>query len=60
MKSLIIDSDPADGKLLQEVLEVLGECRTFNNGNEAIAAVKEALEAGAPFELITLEVVLSD
>ena len=60
MKSLIIDSDPADCKLLQEILEGLGECRTFNSGNAAITAVKEALEAGAPFELITLEVVLSD
>jgi len=60
MKSLIVDSDPVDCKLLQEILAGLGECQTFNNGNEAIMAVKEALGAGAPFELIALETVLSD
>ena len=60
MKSLIVDSDPADCKLLQEILADFGECQTLDTGNAAVAAVEKAMEAGAPFELITLEVVLSD
>ena len=60
MKSLIIDSDPADSELLQEALEGLGECQTSNSGKAGVTAVKEALESGSPFELVTLEVILSD
>ena len=60
MKSLIIDSDPTDSELLQEALEGLGECQTSNSGKAGLTAVKEALESGSPFELVTLETILSD
>jgi len=60
MRTLIVDSDPADCKLLQPILADFGECRTAHSGNEAITVVRKALSDGEPFELITIDIALSD
>lgn len=47
MKSLVVDDDIVNRKLLQSILKNFGECHLASNGKEAIAAFESALVSGA-------------
>lgn len=60
MKTLIVEDDFTSRLLLQEILKIYGPPHTANNGKEAVAAVREALDAGDPYDLICLDIMMPE
>ena len=58
MKFLIVDDEHVSRAKLGAILETIGECHAVDSGPAAIAAVRAALEAGTPFDLITLDIAM--
>jgi HD-like signal output (HDOD) protein/CheY-like chemotaxis protein len=58
VKFLIVDDELVSRTKLGAILGAIGECRAVDSGKAAISAVREALEAGAPFDLITLDIAM--
>lgn len=60
MKILIAEDDFTSRLLLQELLKHLGVTHVAINGKEAVAAAGAALESGAPYDLICLDVMMPE
>ena len=60
MKILIVDDNEAARCLLETQLSGHGTLITVNDGIEAIAAFKEALEAGERFDLVFMDLVMPE
>jgi two-component system, chemotaxis family, chemotaxis protein CheY len=60
MKTLIVEDDFISRLLLQEILKAYGPLHTANNGREAVAAVCKALDAGEPYDLICLDIMMPE
>jgi two-component system chemotaxis response regulator CheY len=60
MKTLIVEDDLVSRQLLQEYLVVYGSINTASNGKEAIEAVRLALEANEPYDLICLDIMMPE
>jgi two-component system chemotaxis response regulator CheY len=58
MKFLVAEDDFPSRMALQKMLTAFGECRTANNGLEAVAAYDEAVQQAAPFDLICLDIMM--
>ena len=58
MKTLIVEDDFTSRVLLQEILRPFGACHIAVDGKEAIEAVRVALEANDPYQLICLDIML--
>jgi two-component system chemotaxis response regulator CheY len=56
MHILIVDDNPLNRIFLEEVLKPYGECTTAANGREALDLFIDALEAGQPFDLVTMDI----
>lgn len=60
MKTLIVEDDFTSRLLLQEILKRFGEIHIAVNGKEAVEAVRSALAAGAPYDLICLDIMMPE
>jgi two-component system chemotaxis response regulator CheY len=60
MKTLIVEDDFTSRLLLQELLKSYGPSHVAVNGKEAVEAVRLALEAGEPYGLICLDVMMPE
>jgi two-component system chemotaxis response regulator CheY len=60
MKTLIADDDIDCGLLLRAVFERYGPTCVTTNGQEAVDAAREALDAGQPYNLITMDITMPD
>lgn len=60
MKTLIVEDDFINRLLLQEILKAYGPLHVAVNGKEAVQAVRLALEANAPYELICLDIMMPE
>ena len=60
MKILIAEDDFTARKLLNLQLSPLGEVDIAANGNEAIMAVKMAIESNQPYDLICLDILMPE
>ncbi len=60
MKTLIAEDELVSRKKMQKIMETFGECETVETGTAAVAAFKESLEKGEPFDLITLDIMMPD
>jgi two-component system chemotaxis response regulator CheY len=60
MKTLIVEDDFTCRVLLQEILKKYGPAHVAINGKEAVEAVRVALEADEPFDLITMDVMMPE
>ena len=60
MKILIVDDDSTCRLLLQEILKNYGQCHIAVNGKEAVEAVRVALEAAVPYDLICLDIMMPE
>ncbi|MEE8452732.1 MAG: response regulator [Thermoguttaceae bacterium] len=55
---LIVDDDRVCRELIKAMLEPYGQCTFAVDGQEAIDAVRLALEDGEPYDLITLDIMM--
>ena len=60
MKTLIIDDDASSRNIFKIYLEKFGKCDTASIGYEGINAYKEAFNAGEPYDLIVIDIILPD
>jgi two-component system chemotaxis response regulator CheY len=60
MKTLIVEDDFTCRLLLQELLKSYGVTHVAVNGKEAVAAVRGALEAGQPYDLVCLDIMMPE
>jgi two-component system chemotaxis response regulator CheY len=60
MKTLIVEDDFTNRLLLQELLKRYGPAHIAVNGVEAVKAVGLALEAGEPYKLICLDIMMPE
>jgi len=58
LKYLIVDDDPACRRLLKHLLSPSGHCDVAYDGREGAAAFRMALEAGQPYDLICLDIMM--
>lgn len=60
MKLLIVDDDPVSRILMTKYYCEFGDCVVSISGKEALIEFKYAYDKGAPFDLISLDINLSD
>jgi len=60
VKILIAEDDFTSRLLLQELLKSYGSCHVAVNGKEAVMATEAALEAGDPYDLICLDIMMPE
>jgi two-component system, chemotaxis family, chemotaxis protein CheY len=60
MKSLIVEDDLTSRLLLQGYLKVYGVTDVAGNGREAVEAMRLALEANEPYNLICLDIMMPE
>jgi two-component system chemotaxis response regulator CheY len=60
MKTLIVDDDVLDCKLLQGLLKGYGECSIATDGDAAIQFFEDSLEKQEPFDLVCLDILMPD
>jgi len=60
MKTLIVEDDFTSRRILQEFLKSYGLSHIAVNGKEAVEAVRAALEAGEPYDLICLDIMMPE
>lgn len=60
MKVLIVEDDFTSRKLMQTILSPHGECDIAVNGKEAVDAFKAALDAGQPYDLICMDIMMPE
>jgi len=58
MRTLIVEDDFTSRLLLQEHLKSYGPSHVAVNGQEAVEAVRLALEANEPYDLICLDIMM--
>lgn len=60
LKTLIVEDDFTSRMLLQEYLKRYGASHVAVNGREAVDAVRLALEADDPYDLICLDIMMPE
>jgi two-component system, chemotaxis family, chemotaxis protein CheY len=60
MKTLIVEDDFSSRLLLQELLKSYGPTHVAVNGKEAVEAVRLALEAAEPYDLVCLDIMMPE
>jgi HD-like signal output (HDOD) protein/DNA-binding NarL/FixJ family response regulator len=60
MKILIVDDEPVSRTLIERIMIIYGECETVETGKAAIEAFKTACDNDKFFDLITLDISMSD
>ena len=60
MKTLVVEDDFISRTMLQEILQPYGICHVVANGQECMAAFRQALEKGAPYDLICLDIMMPE
>lgn len=60
MRSLIVEDDPISGKMLMKILSAYGHCDVAFDGNQAVAAFRDALGKGQPYDLICMDILMPE
>lgn len=60
MRFLIVEDDFTSRKFLQGILSSHGDCDMAVNGKEAVEAFETALEAGTPYHLICMDIMMPE
>ena len=60
MKTLIAEDDFTSRLLLQEILKAYGAVHIAANGQEAVTAANAALNAGEPYDLVCLDIMMPE
>jgi len=60
LKILIVEDDFPSCKILEEYLSEYGDSTTAANGIEGVEAFKNALDAGTPYDLVCLDIMMPE
>ncbi|MGE4298180.1 MAG: response regulator [Desulfovibrionaceae bacterium] len=60
MRVLIVEDDFTSRKLLQTIVAPYGECDIAVNGKEAVSAFEAASDAGNPYHLICMDIMMPE
>ena len=60
MKTLIVEDEITSRVLLRAILKRYGAPQVAMNGREAVDAVRAAIQAGEPFDLICLDIMMPE
>jgi two-component system, chemotaxis family, chemotaxis protein CheY len=60
MRVLIAEDDPTSRTLLRQLLKAYGSVDEVTNGRDAETAVLRALVAGAPYDLVCLDIMMPE
>jgi two-component system chemotaxis response regulator CheY len=60
MKTLIVEDDFTSRLLLQSFLARYGECHIAVNGKEAVEAFQVAIDNGAPYGLVCMDILMPE
>lgn len=60
MKTLIVEDDFTSRVLMQELLKSHGPAHVAVNGKEAVEAVRLALEANDPYDLVCMDIMMPE
>lgn len=60
MKTLVAEDDFVSRSVLQEILAPFGQCDVAVNGAEAVDAFRKAIEAGNPYDLVCLDIMMPE
>nr|MEE4268463.1 response regulator [Candidatus Krumholzibacteria bacterium] len=60
MKTLIVEDDVTSRLLLEELLKGYGPTAIVSNGLEAVEAARAGLDAGQPFDLICMDIMMPE
>ena len=60
MKSLIVDDNHKNRKVLAAMVSELGECEAVDCGKKAVSAFKKAWEVWRPFDIILLDILMPE
>jgi two-component system chemotaxis response regulator CheY len=60
LKTLIVEDEFTSRALLREILKRYGAPQVAINGREGVEAVRASLEAGEPFDLICLDIMMPE
>lgn len=60
MKILIVEDDLTSRALMQEYLTPYGICYTAENGKVAVETFQQAMEQGARFDLVCLDIMMPE
>ncbi|MDT8445626.1 MAG: response regulator [bacterium] len=60
IRILVVDDELVSRKKMAKILNALGKVKEAETGNGAIKAFSDAIDAGEPFDLVSLDVGLPD
>ena len=60
MRTLIVEDDFTSRVLLQSFLAQYGECHVALNGKEAVSAYRIAQDAGQPYNLVCMDIMMPE
>jgi two-component system chemotaxis response regulator CheY len=60
MKTLVVEDDFTSSLLLREILKHYGPAHTALNGQQAVDAVRTAIDSGEPYDLICLDIMMPE
>ena len=60
MRILIVEDEKISRQKMQLIMSNFGECDAVARGDDAVAAFKKAWEIRAPYDIITLDIMLED
>lgn len=58
MKILVVEDSLLNRMLLLEIVKEYGECDSAVNGEEAVEKFVDALDAGAPYDLVFMDIMM--
>ncbi len=58
MRVLIVDDEPMNRFLLQQLLKFVAECDVAADGREGVDAFTKAFDSGQPYDLILLDIMM--
>jgi len=60
LRMLIVEDDFPSCEVLKEYLSEYGDCTTTANGAEGVEAFRNALDAGTPYDLVCLDIMMPE